>query len=441
MSLKKKSIVDFKVSSVYQDLFKSLSKDISPVHTNLGYCRRTPFGKPIVFGALVVLLCHRQAAPKTYRKLNFLKAAFKHPLFWDQHYKLKVEVQGTEIFCSVKSGNLTCVTVHFSYEPASAITSGAPKRIKKHLTYRANKRSLKKIDRLLNWKRNPQDNKLIELLSWISSYTGVIAPGPQALLAEFEIELDRIRSKSCILDQNFDNRFNILITTAIFENSLVKITALKRPSPVAANPIKAFQSSNLFHNQKILLTGGSRGFGLSLSKVLNQTSAQVLAPARKALDLEIISSVKTFVRKNLKFFKDLDIVILNASGNFEKVKFADASIAKWLDEINLELKINLLLFHEIIPHLKKPARVIFISSIYVKTEPHELSSYVISKAISELAIKYASKENPELNVSVYRMPKFLSDRTNVLFKKNDEFSDVNKVVERFVSFLQKNQEI
>ncbi len=439
MSLKKKSIVDFKVLSVYQDLFKSLSKDTSPVHTNLGYCRRTPFGKPIVFGALVVFLCHRESAPKIYRKLNFLKAIFKHPIFWDQHYQLKVEFQGAEIFCSVKSGNLICVTVHFSYQPASAITRGASKGIE-HLAYRANKGSLKKIDRLLNWKRHPQDNKLIEVLSWISFYTGVIAPGRQALLAEFEIEFDRIRSKSCILDKKFDERFNLLTTTAIVENSLVKIGAFKRPSPVAENSIETLQSSNLFHNQKILLTGGSRGFGLSLSKALKQSGAHVLAPARKALDLEIISSVKTFVRKNLKFFKDLDIIILNASGNFEKVKFADASIAKWLEEINLELKINLLLFHEIIPLLKKPARVIFISSIYVKTEPHELSSYVISKAISELAIKYASKENPELNVSVYRMPKFLSDRTNVLFKKNEEFSDVNKVVERFVSFLQKNQE-
>jgi hypothetical protein len=92
--------------------FSAKSHDANPIHLDAGYARRTPYGQPVVFGALAVLRCLEHLARISDRHAFWLEVAFSHPLFVDADYELLVrDLQQDAAVVELREGSLVLVEV------------------------------------------------------------------------------------------------------------------------------------------------------------------------------------------------------------------------------------------------------------------------------------------------------------------------------------------
>ena len=127
-----------------------------------------------------------------------------------------------------------------------------------------------------------------------------------------------------------------------------------------------------FYKKKILIVGGSGGFGSSLIKNLIKFNAEIYYISKKKLnekkanhiyaDLSNISSLKPVLKKikNLK----IDILINCAAINFAK-KHYDISIKEWDKVLNVNLTSAFLLCNSVLHNMKKNkyGKIVNVSSI------------------------------------------------------------------------------
>jgi 3-oxoacyl-[acyl-carrier protein] reductase len=74
----------------------------------------------------------------------------------------------------------------------------------------------------------------------------------------------------------------------------------------------------------VLVIGGSKGIGKSISQKLKELKLKIISPSSKELDTSKISTVRKFVKKNNKF----DILVLNTGGP-PPINFFDINENLW----------------------------------------------------------------------------------------------------------------
>lgn len=113
----------------------------------------------------------------------------------------------------------------------------------------------------------------------------------------------------------------------------------------------------------VLITGGSRGIGKAVVKLLTKTNYSVIYPSRKELNLSDNKSIEKFIKKNKN--KKIDIIINNAGINFPQwiEEIEDSNIEKTI-QINLSAPIRLI--RGLIKNMKKNkwGRIINMSSAF-----------------------------------------------------------------------------
>ncbi len=65
---------------------------------------------------------------------------------------------------------------------------------------------------------------------------------------------------------------------------------------------------NEFKNQKVFITGASRGIGLEIAKAFEQSGAIVIRPSREEMDLSDPSSVKKYIEEHE--YKNIAVLVL-----------------------------------------------------------------------------------------------------------------------------------
>src|SRR5262249_44326557 len=70
--------------------FSVTSHDANPIHLDASYARRTPYGQPVVFGALAVLKCLERVDLPSHDAVRRIEAEFFNPIFVDVSYEVSV---------------------------------------------------------------------------------------------------------------------------------------------------------------------------------------------------------------------------------------------------------------------------------------------------------------------------------------------------------------
>ncbi|MGW6459248.1 MaoC/PaaZ C-terminal domain-containing protein, partial [Streptomyces sp. NPDC055078] len=76
--------------------FARATGDVSPLHIDPAYARRTPFGEPVAHGVLAVLLALASGPPRPGRRLSRLRARFPAPVRLGRRYAVTVDETGAE---------------------------------------------------------------------------------------------------------------------------------------------------------------------------------------------------------------------------------------------------------------------------------------------------------------------------------------------------------
>ncbi len=156
-----------------------------------------------------------------------------------------------------------------------------------------------------------------------------------------------------------------------------------------------------------LVTGGSRGIGFSIAKILSENGATVMITAKNqdrlkkstlkilnaigiAADIRNTNDVKNVVKETVEKFGKLDILVNNA-GIFPKVKpLHEIDEDDWNEVIDVNLTGQFRFTKEAIPHLKKTGGSIINMSSNAGLKAYEGTSadaYSASKAALILLTK------------------------------------------------------
>lgn len=130
-------------------------------------------------------------------------------------------------------------------------------------------------------------------------------------------------------------------------------------------------------SKRVLITGGSRGIGQQIAKLMTTKGYEVVVPKREELNLESLESVDKYFSTE----RHIDILINNAGINFIS-PLPDIAIEQWSQMLTVNLTAPMKLVQKVIPHMQKAkwGRIINISSIFSNLTRQGRASYSASKS-------------------------------------------------------------
>ena len=187
--------------------------------------------------------------------------------------------------------------------------------------------------------------------------------------------------------------------------------------------------TNITVNQKeldgkvALITGASKGIGKALAVGFAAAGASVSCAARSkklldsvvaeigrnqgkaiavAADITQESQVEKMLQKTVKQFKKLDIVVLNAGGNFDDHLVEDSCSEDWRKTVELNLFGTYYCAKAAIPYLRQNGigKIIMIGSGLGHRGMAERSAYACSKAGVWMLTRILAQELQSYNISV-----------------------------------------
>jgi NAD(P)-dependent dehydrogenase (short-subunit alcohol dehydrogenase family) len=451
------------------DDFSKLSWDRNDLHWNAGYARRTQFGEPIVHGVASLLAVLGHWADGREFRLKSVHADLKGPAFVGRELELNTKSDGDAVTAVLLSGRKTVARFTWSAQvhgrremwPRSmgldfsdsrfhleTAMSTTPAEIAfDNYEYALNENQ---ISGLASFGLSPGQLPLSQLqfLLWTSYFVGMQYPGRQALYSTLKVDfapdsdalrpsitLQRITGK---LDLGFGVA-RIQVTAPFLESAT--ITAFRRPDPVEY-PVSAIEKQittrDLLRGQRVFVSGSSRGFGNAFAKcaaLMGATldlharaeSEESQAALRQIRELSSESAIHygdlTQLDQTKRLARELaqstspHWIVLNAYPPIESKQFGDQTAAEFNSFLSTSVQMNAGLLHEMLPKLEKGAKVILISSVYVRQAPEGFSHYVAAKSALEGLIGSVARERPDLTFFVLRLPRMLTDQTSSLFSR------------------------
>lgn len=176
--------------------------------------------------------------------------------------------------------------------------------------------------------------------------------------------------------------------------------------------------SELFHNKRILITGGGRGLGFYIAKKCIDEGAEVIITGRKeetlkkaidklgknakckVLDVEKVEKIDTFVKECIEEYGHIDCLINNAGVSLHENDITDVTVEGFNSQINTNLRGAYFLAKSYIKYLEEikndsiKGNIIFISSergAQCDQIPYGLTKIAINSLTEGLARKYYTK--------------------------------------------------
>jgi NAD(P)-dependent dehydrogenase (short-subunit alcohol dehydrogenase family) len=455
---------DLNLDAAIRDAFLAASHDRNPLHLDAAYATRTQFGQPIVYGICGVLAALGGWAADRNLTLRQLRVRFERPLVYGTPYSMSFSENGNDAKIKIASGTTTHVSISLTAEwrntratapqtrtfmplaearadaPGDAayagfigpIDFGADLAAMNHLLSRAG----------LAPGQIPYEQ--IQFLLWSSYFVGMQVPGRQALYAELTASFDtdtQFPAGSRIDEIVFDERFNRITTIGrLSETARFSIQAFARPLPVnttleeiRSHPLE----SDLFAGRNFLISGGTRGFGEALAKALLLQGGKVGANYRASSDdaarllreLEAypfktyrgdvgdIAIADAIMRDAAQDLGPINGCICNASPPIEARKFSDLGVADFNDFVTHSLAPTVGLVSAFLKAAPDSGMAVLISSVYVADAPKDFSHYAAAKSAQENLFLSLSREYPKQRFMVARLPKILTDQTNLAFDR------------------------
>ena len=143
-----------------------------------------------------------------------------------------------------------------------------------------------------------------------------------------------------------------------------------------------------------LVTGGSRGIGAEIVKILSEAGCEVHAPSRQEMNLADLKSVEDFAKSHE--YITPDILILNAGENVPK-SLSEVATSHWLHTFDTNINSSFLLIREFVPRMAAKGRgwVTAISSCYSERSregraPYSASKAALNSLMRSTALEFAS---------------------------------------------------
>lgn len=298
------------VSSQECRQFGKASLDLNPLHLSELYARQTPFGKPIVFGVLGVLILLSRLHNRPQRRAVRITAQFLNPLYCDNVYPVHcVEDLPEKTLVEIREGEqcLLRVKVRWTSEPHAiqprARSVSAPTRLEAAARSAA---ELKNNFVLVDQSYAPEETQVVAMaqryglpekgvdeatlisLLWASYLIGMEIPGRQALFSELDLQFasnpsnsgpDTPRFDARVSD--FDDRFNLVLVAATLSQPggltcVGRFKAFYREM-LSLETIEPSRCSHILAGKLALVVGASRGLGAALTQCLVARGCTVMA--------------------------------------------------------------------------------------------------------------------------------------------------------------------
>ena len=189
---------------------------------------------------------------------------------------------------------------------------------------------------------------------------------------------------------------------------------------------KNIDNEEYFKDKVILITGSTKGIGLSLAKKLSKFNCKLIINGRNesrledivnklkkrnkfisgiVTDLSVQENIDTLFDKIISKYGRLDILVNNVIGRYGNKKLSEKKISDWKKEIDLNINSIFYLTQKVIKHMKNkslPSKIINISSNLSKQRDTTINSgsIILSKNLMERMSEIMAQENFDNNISV-----------------------------------------
>jgi NAD(P)-dependent dehydrogenase (short-subunit alcohol dehydrogenase family) len=245
--------------------FAAASQDGNPLHLDADYAHHTPYGRPIVPGALLVATALGQLPADRLDTLTRIRASFHRPVY-----------PGTEFHLADRSTRLTIMcegSRAVTIDVGSDSPAATPQAVGERRTddYQPDLAALRTLLRRLGADHLP--DRLLAWLAWSSWAVGTRARGTLTRLT-LVADADFRPESQTYLHVN-DDRATVTGTYAGAEGIFQAVTPPTVPPVTTASVARYLPPGDTLAGKQILVVGGSRGLGAALAGALASQAATV----------------------------------------------------------------------------------------------------------------------------------------------------------------------
>jgi NADP-dependent 3-hydroxy acid dehydrogenase YdfG len=441
-----------------QALFARLSGDFNPIHLDPVAARRTQAGAVVVHGIHAILWALDKLVElgAVTEKIVSLKVQFRNFVPIGRQVELKLLSRDDKLArVELCLGKLTTVTlvVAFGTRKGSTGIEMSDSAPRMSVTDRpANFVRFEEMAKLSGWidtlglaneirRYFPHASSAIgsyrvAAIALLSRLVGMICPGLHSLFGGFSVELedesphqDRIGYQVSIADERY-RMIRMNISGAGISGSL---QAFVRWPPIAQAPLRDIMnivSPSEFAGSTALIIGGSRGLGALTAKILAAGGGMVIvtyATGRadaEGLTKEITSQIAHDVCYPLHYnvheeaatqlkrlSADITHLYYFATGNIAVQKESSFGSSLFDEFIQMYVKGFYDCCNYFGEHGLGPLTVFYPSSVFVESNPPEMTEYSMAKMAGEMLCANMNRAGGRVHIIVSRLPRLLTDQT------------------------------
>ncbi|RDI68875.1 SDR family NAD(P)-dependent oxidoreductase [Nocardia pseudobrasiliensis] len=423
--------------------------DRNPLHVDADFARRSPYGRPIAHGALIVTLAlgalFEDLDPRVVRQL---RVTFRQPAIPGRRYQIEWSVSDGEARGKVSFGGIEAVGIRCGLGPELPVsTETAPNHPYRRTARRLNPanppgpeagafsvgyRLISDVVERVTGGGVPEH--LATLLGWVSYWTGMHTPGRDALLVACSIEFERAGTGAIEFGTetpDIDRRSGLITLrarTRCGADAAVTIESLVRepvPGPEPGEIAAVLPVSRSLAGRTVLVVGGSRGLGAAVSLALAGQGARVLIGCTRRPEA-LLATAPGWADRLIPVIADasdpralaaalpdepLDGVVCLAAPAIPTLPLAADAIDPAIDFIGESSRLVLTPLSVCAARLRPDATVVLVSSEAVIDPPRWWPHYAAAKGVVEGLAHYVARHHP-WRVVVARPPRLWTEMTN-----------------------------
>ena len=448
-------------------LFSAASHDTNPLHLSEEYARKTPYGRPVLFGVQTGLACIGHFPNRAERHVSRVTMEFAKPIFAGIEYSLElVQPSGELTLAKVYDGRDLALKVTVEFQNGHnrshateipGISRGThPVNVdtlspgfSTQGTYSPAWERVGAVMNRLGLTGKGIDRWQVAALMWCSYFVGMELPGNRGLFSGLSLQFERCdhaNHASLSYDATvlaFDRRFDLLkagVTLRSLGSSVasgeVRAFVRQEISPPEVDTVKTLlRAAPSLQGKVALVVGGSRGLGASIVQLLSLQGCKVLVSYHKskAAAVALKESLKDAPGEvlllqgdaaDISWCKQIKERITRDEGRLDFLicTAGPALLPLWLDPHAIDrvnehvnnsfalVSVPMALFLDTLA--KNGGWNVVISSEVVRKTVAEWPHYVSAKHAIEGLVKVAAQQYNSVNFLLVRPPRLLTDLTN-----------------------------
>ncbi|HYN08997.1 MAG TPA: SDR family NAD(P)-dependent oxidoreductase [Vicinamibacterales bacterium] len=446
-------------------LFSEASHDRNPLHLSGAYARKSPFGQPVIFGALAALGGIGRLDPRPDSGPARIDIEFQNPVFPDVEYDLSVQDDPDTSRVRLSDGRRPLVTASITYRPA--VHGSMTSRVRAALLPAAQLREASDFskgravtgtwafdrdayDRLRDrWQLQEKggDERHQAALLLASYVVGMEMPGRQALFSRLTLDFD---PGAVSTGGEFEYRLEVVLYQPVVKLLIMRVEFRLGAQRFASGEIRAFvrepiemsdadaealPAGDALQGKVACVVGGSRGLGAAISAALARQGCRVHVNFAKSLEEaerlrdrlrgasgEIIlaqgdaADADSWQRIREDVVRDrgrLDMLVCNACPPLLPLWVEPQAVPRIQEHVSQSVAVTLTPLAALVELLAESSGwLVLISSVAVRNPVAEWPHYVAAKGALEALVSTVAIEYPQIKCLIARPSRLVTELTN-----------------------------